>query len=177
MNPEATEEPPSRLDLTLHLPAGLRGLLPAPEVRRWLDLVLSEASQQLADLSGERGIALGIAVVGPDCSRKLNSRYRQRDYPANVLSFPSGEIDECGRLLLGDLLLCLEVIQEESGRYGVPQQERFAHLVVHGLLHLLGFDHAEPESAGLMESLESKLLRRLGFADPWQEASGSLTDR
>lgn len=167
MNPQPAEEPPDRLDLALHLPAELQELLPPREVRRWVELPLSELARP------DCPAALGIAVITPHQSRRLNQRYRQQDKPTNVLSFPLQEKDECGRLLLGDLLLCAEVIQEESSRFGIPWPEHFAHLVVHGLLHLLGYDHQEAAAARVMENLESRLLCRLGFADPWQERAGS----
>jgi probable rRNA maturation factor len=100
--------------------------------------------------------------------RALNRRWRGRDSATNVLSFPSGETGAGGRaVLLGDVVLAYETVAREAAAQGKTLADHLAHLVAHGVLHLLGFDHAEDAEARRMESLERRVLARLGVADPY----------
>lgn len=102
----------------------------------------------------------------------LNARYRDRDQPTNVLSFPTldldgGEADALpppGPVLLGDIVMSFERLAAEAGERNKPILDHFAHLLVHGVLHLLGYDHLEDEQALLMEGMEEAILSRLGMA-------------
>jgi probable rRNA maturation factor len=101
--------------------------------------------------------------------RNLNRTWRGKDVPTNVLSFPSGEVGPPG--FLGDVLLALETVRKEAREQNLRLEDHSAHLVVHGVLHLLGFDHIDDEEAERMEELERAALASLGVADPYAEES------
>lgn len=117
-----------------------------------------------------------VRIVGNDEGLELNQHYRQKNYPTNVLSFPYEpsdfeleflEPEELGHL--GDLVLCLPVVEREAAEQGKLVQHHWAHLMVHGMLHLQGFDHEESEvEADLMEAREIAVLRELGIPNPYE---------
>ncbi|MCP5366323.1 MAG: rRNA maturation RNase YbeY [Hyphomicrobiales bacterium] len=118
-----------------------------------------------ADGSGAGPEAEVCVVLADDAFvHDLNRRYRGIDKPTNVLSFPAGEDD-----LLGDVVLALETLRREAERDGKPLADHLCHLVVHGVLHLLGHDHGDAAEAAGMEALEVRVLAGLGVADPYAE--------
>ena len=129
-----------------------------------------------AQWRGTRGQAAEISLVlaGDDAVRALNRRWRGRDSATNVLSFASGEGGGDGRtVLLGDVVLAYETVAREAAEQGKPLADHFAHLVAHGVLHLLGFDHAKAAEARRMEALERRVLARLGVGDPYRARDGA----
>ena len=107
--------------------------------------------------------ALTIRVVGTAESRQLNRTWRGKDKPTNVLSFPAGDVaDE-----LGDLAICAPVVAREAREQGKALQAHWAHMVVHGVLHLLGYDHENDRDAGRMETKEAGILKQFGYPDPY----------
>jgi probable rRNA maturation factor len=110
---------------------------------------------------------LGIRVVGPAESRRLNRSYRGKDKPTNVLSFPASaeECALCGSL--GDLVVCASVVAAEAREQRKERAAHWAHMVVHGVLHLHGFDHERPRAARAMERLEVEILRGFGYQNPY----------
>lgn len=108
-----------------------------------------------------------VRIVDEAESRALNLTYRGKDKPTNVLSFPFECPDEVELPLLGDLVICRQVVEREAAEQGKPLEAHWAHMVVHGCLHLLGYDHIEDEEAEEMESLETEMMISLGFADPY----------
>jgi len=112
-----------------------------------------------------------IRIVDEDESRQLNREYRGRDKPTNVLSFPFEAPPEVPSTHLGDLVICAPVVAEESLRQGKPLLHHWAHMVVHGILHLRGYDHLEAKDAQRMEALERKLLQDMGIPDPYGETA------
>ncbi|MGH8198713.1 MAG: rRNA maturation RNase YbeY, partial [Steroidobacteraceae bacterium] len=108
---------------------------------------------------------LGIRVVGAGESRRLNERWRGRPAPTNVLSFPAAPALR-GRQL-GDIVVCAPVVAREAREQGKALSAHWAHMIVHGTLHLLGFDHVRAADAKRMEGRERALLRRIGIADPY----------
>ncbi len=117
--------------------------------------------------------ALTIRVVDEDESRALNHAYRDRDRPTNVLSFPfepppGVPVEETGHLL-GDLVICHAVVEREAAEQGKTPAAHWAHMVVHGVLHLCGHDHQTEAEAEAMEARERAILERLGFGDPYDE--------
>jgi len=117
------------------------------------------------------GGELGVRVVGAAESRRLNSRYRDKDRPTNVLSFAPPyalQASGGGSPLLGDLVICAAVVRSEAREQGKSLQAHWAHLVVHGALHLIGYDHEREAEAKRMERREVAVLRRLGYANPYR---------
>ncbi len=108
-----------------------------------------------------------VRIVDEAESHQLNLTYRGKDKPTNVLSFPFECPDEVALPLLGDLVICRQVVEREAQEQGKLLTAHWAHMVVHGSLHLLGYDHIEEDEAEEMESLESQIMRSLGFADPY----------
>ena len=122
------------------------------------------AVKRVPDLSG--GVALLLA--GDEKMRSLNAQFRDQDKPTNVLSFPSGE---AAPDFLGDIALGFETCVQESEAAGLLLADHTAHLIIHGLLHLVGYDHQSDEDAGAMEPLETEILAEMGVADPYRAAS------
>jgi len=111
---------------------------------------------------------LTIRLVGNEESQQLNSQYRGKDKPTNVLSFPF-EVPEGIELnLLGDLIICVPVVRQEAMAQQKSLNAHWAHMVVHGCLHLLGFDHIDDTEAEEMEALETKVITSLGFPEPYE---------
>jgi probable rRNA maturation factor len=119
------------------------------------------------------GREIGVRVVGPAESRRLNSRFRGKDTPTNVLSFPAAEVPAppTGEARpLGDLVICPQVLRTEAREQQKTLRAHWAHLVVHGALHLIGYDHEHDADASRMERREITVLRRLGFANPYRSS-------
>ncbi len=118
------------------------------------------------------GREIGVSVVGPAESRRLNARFRGRDKPTNVLSFPVAELPASAAgdepRPLGDLVICPQVLRIEAREQKKSLRAHWAHLVVHGSLHLIGYDHEIDSDADRMERREIAVLRRLGFANPYR---------
>ena len=119
---------------------------------------------------GRRGVdrEIGVSVVGPAESRRLNAEYRGKDKPTNVLSFPVPQLPVTGPQPLGDLVICPQVLRTEAREQKKTLRAHWAHLVVHGSLHLIGYDHERDADADRMERREIAVLRRLGFANPYR---------
>lgn len=108
-----------------------------------------------------------VRIVDEEESHHLNLTYRGKDKPTNVLSFPFECPDEVELALLGDLVICRQVVEREVEEQEKPLMAHWAHMIVHGSLHLLGYDHIEDDEAEEMESLEAEIMLGLGFADPY----------
>ncbi len=108
-----------------------------------------------------------IRLVDRRESRQLNTRYRNKNKATNVLSFPADLPKEVGLALLGDIIICAPVVAEEARDQHKTAEAHWAHLTIHGILHLLGHDHQLEEEASAMESIERKILKSLGFPDPY----------
>lgn len=122
-----------------------------------------------AALHGQREAAeLSLCIVDEDESRRLNHRYRGMDKPTNVLSFPADLPPGVTHPLLGDMVICAPVVAAEAEQQHKPLPAHWAHMVVHGTLHLLGYDHLEDADADIMEALEVRLLAELGYPDPYR---------
>ena len=131
----------------------------APSLRRW-------AGAALAD--GPRGAGLGIRVVGTAEGRRLNRVYRGKDRPTNVLSFAAADAGAGPEGFLGDIAICAPVVAREAREQGKPLRAHWAHMVVHGTLHLLGYDHHGRREAQRMEAREIAILQDLGFGHPYE---------
>ncbi len=141
----------------------------AAEIQAWVQRALAES-----------GLALGpeaevsVRVVDTEEIQTLNRDYRDQDKATNVLSFPADELaglppDEARHL--GDIVVCAEVVSREARSQGKPISDHWAHLLVHGTLHLAGYDHQDEAEATVMEGLEQRILGQYGLPDPYGESS------
>jgi probable rRNA maturation factor len=144
----ARSVPPS---ITVQYPAGRRGLPSGARVRR------------IAALAAERTLAATVRFAGTREARTLNAVFRGKDYPTNVLTF----VYDDGGGLTGDLVLCVPVLRREAKSQGKSVIAHCTHLLVHGFLHLQGYDHERDADAARMERREVALLAALGFANPY----------
>lgn len=125
-------------------------------------------------LFGERKVAeVSVRVVGAEEGAELNATYRHRSGPTNVLSFTCDSPAEMELPLLGDVVICAPVVAHEAREQGKPATAHWAHMTVHGILHLLGYDHEVLEEADVMEGREVRILAQLGFADPYASERAS----
>lgn len=157
---------PIRLDVTVGYAVPRTGLPSAVSFRKWIAAALANRIRE-ADLA--------VRIVGTREARALNRHYRARDYATNVLSFPSDVAGDV-RLpkgvtmpLLGDIVLCAPVIAKEAREQKKPLLAHYAHLTVHGTLHLLGWNHEDDTEAECMERLEREILDGIGIADPYPD--------
>lgn len=129
-------------------------------LRKWVKTALGETY---------KAHELTLRFVDKAEIQDLNRTYRQQDKPTNVLAFPSEIPDEIKKIhpFLGDVIICPDILQEESEANATPLEAHWAHIVIHGTLHLLGYDHIEMEEAEIMQSLETQLLSTLGFSNPY----------
>jgi probable rRNA maturation factor len=133
--------------------------LPSPAaVRRWVSHALQ---------GGKDDVELVVRIVDEAEMTALNQRYRGKSGATNVLSFPYEPLPGVSSCLLGDVVVCAPVVAEEAIRQGKSLEAHWAHLVMHGVLHLQGYDHHHERDANRMEALETRLLAGLGFADPY----------
>ena len=122
---------------------------------------------QAALLPKQSPCEVTIKVVSESESRDLNARHRQRDYPTNVLSFPMQSPPELDLPILGDLAICATVVEREAHAQNKPLDAHWAHMVVHGMLHLQGLDHIDEAEAERMEDYERAILAQLGYDNPY----------
>jgi probable rRNA maturation factor len=148
----ATPRRKARLAVTVQYGVSRAGLPARASLERWARAAL----RRTADVT--------VRFVGGAEGRALNRRYRGRDYATNVLTFA---YSAAGRALEGDIVLCAPVAAREARDQGKPVVAHFAHLVVHGLLHLQKYDHDGDQDAQRMEAAEKRILGKLGFADPY----------
>lgn len=150
----------ARLDLTLE--DRLESEQPLPEGRLWRRWCQAALQRDVNKAQ------ISLVVVDEAEGRALNRDYRGKDYATNVLSFALNEGDTvAGMPLFGDLVFCSPVVAREAAEQGKSLEAHYAHLAVHGMLHLQGLDHEEDDEAEAMEALETVILGKLGYADPY----------
>jgi probable rRNA maturation factor len=146
---------------------------PAPRLVRAAARQALRQGSAAAALALPARVELGVSLADDACQQRLNRDYRGRDMPTNVLAFSAwapGEIPPADApLLLGDLVLAFETVTREAEAQRKPLADHLSHLTVHGVLHLLGYDHLTPSEARLMEALESSILASLGVPDPYRD--------
>ena len=156
---------PVRLDVAVGYATPRAGIPAATSFRKWVAAALDGRIRE-ADLA--------IRIVGAREGRALNRHYRGKDYATNVLSFPAelpeGLPEGVRMPLLGDLVICAPVVAREAKEQRKPLTAHYAHLTVHGALHLLGWDHEDAQEAEAMEQLEREILAGLGLPDPYLDA-------
>jgi len=151
----------SQLDVAVGYATARKGV-PAPaSFRRWVEAALKGARRR-------KGTELSIRIVDAEEGQSLNLQYRGKDYATNVLSFPVELPPGVDLPLIGDLVICAPVVTREAAEQGKKATDHWAHLTVHGTLHLLGYDHIDEAEAETMEALETRVLAGLGIADPYE---------
>ena len=150
---------PTELCLDLQIASEGEEVPPRRQLQRWAR----------AALEGRRAVAeISLRIVDTSESRQLNRNYRKQDKATNVLSFPADLPPELKLPLLGDLVICAAVVAREARQQGKNPQAHWAHMLVHGTLHLLGYDHELAADARIMERLETDIITGLGFPPPYQ---------
>ena len=163
--PPCTGQPRMTLELDLQIALELPGLPALADFHRWTAAALAGANH-------DREAELTIRLVNEAESAVLNETYRHKQGPTNVLSFPFEAPPEIDSALLGDIVICAPVVLREAVVQGKTPEAHWAHLVAHGVLHLLGYDHDEAQ-AEAMESLEIRILAGLGYPDPYGDPHDS----
>ncbi|UXI69487.1 rRNA maturation RNase YbeY [Tahibacter amnicola] len=152
------------MNLSLHVSraSGLprAGVPTRASFQAWVEAALRVARRR-------RAAELTIRIVDTPEGRELNRTYRQRDYATNVLSFPADLPPGLRLPLLGDLVICAPVVAREAREQGKALRDHYAHMTIHGTLHLLGYDHMADDEAEAMETLERRALAGLGISDPY----------
>lgn len=155
---------PLTLDVAVSYACPRKGVPAATSFRRWVALALDSRIRE-ADLA--------LRIVDEEEGRAFNRHYRGKDSATNVLSFPAerppGLPRDAHFPLLGDLVICAPVVSREATDQDKPLRDHYAHLTVHGVLHLLGWDHQDTVEAEAMEALEREVLAELGIADPYRD--------
>lgn len=141
------------LDFSLQLASAATDIPEVAQFKRWVRAALR------VDTS------LTIRIVDETEGRQLNAAYRGRDYATNVLTFPLTEEP----VLMGDIVICAPVVAKEAAEQGKPLLAHYAHMTVHGVLHLHGYDHEVDAQAELMEAMEIAVMQKLGFVNPYAE--------
>jgi len=133
----------------------------AEKIEQWISAALKSDELIEAEVS--------VYIVDEAEGQALNLQYRGKDKPTNILSFPADIPEEVGVPLLGDLVVCAPVVAREAEEQGKSLDAHWAHMLVHGTLHLLGYDHLEDDTADAMESLETHLITKMNFPAPYAE--------
>lgn len=149
------------LDLQNALESDPHGLPAEADFQHWVEVALQACDP------GREEAQLTIRLVDEAEITELNATYRHKDQPTNVLSFPYEAMPGVDIPLLGDIIICAAVVVQEAAEQGKPLTAHWAHMVIHGTLHLLGYDHIEEDEAEEMEGLEIALLGSLGYANPY----------
>jgi probable rRNA maturation factor len=147
--------------LDLQLACSSDGLPSAEDIGKWLDAVLDHQQLESHEIT--------VRIVSTEESQALNKQYRGKDKSTNVLSFPFEAPPDIELNLLGDLVICADVVSQEAKEQSKDLLHHWAHMLVHGTLHLLGFDHINDNEAEQMESIEISILNKLAIDDPYQD--------
>jgi probable rRNA maturation factor len=148
-----------KLKLSVQYGVARAGLPADSALHRWAHAALKGLRR--------RRVALGMRIVGNAESAALNGRFRRKSYPTNVLSFPFEAPPGTRSDMLGDLVICAPVVRREARTQRKSVNAHWAHMVVHGILHLRGYDHRKRQDAVVMEKKEIRLLKELGYANPY----------
>ena len=141
------------VNITIQNLSGSNSIPSNRQLKQWAALPLASLNKMTE---------LTIRIVDEDEGQQLNAAWRDKDYATNVLSFPIGETNEHAPAMLGDIVICAPVVEKEAEQQGKKLESHWAHLVIHGILHLQGYDHEHHEDASKMEKLEITLLEKIG---------------
>lgn len=143
------------LDIVIQIKSIHKSIPTKKELKKWVKLAIQNKSAEI-----------GLLIVDENESAELNKTYRKKEGPTNVLSFPLGSFQDAN-LLLGDIVICAPLVIKEAREQNKAVLAHWAHLTIHGTLHLQGFDHIKEADANLMEKKETTLLAKLGFSNPY----------
>lgn len=149
-----------KLDLDIQIATENTSLPSEQKFKQWVTLAIGAAMSE---------VEMTIRLVEVEESQTLNRTYRGKDKPTNVLSFPFEAPPEVDLPLLGDLVICAAIVEQEAAEQNKQLDAHWAHMVIHGCLHLLGYDHIIDDEADEMESIETQLVEGLGFSNPYKE--------
>ena len=149
------------MDIDLDIQREVEGLPKDQELVEWVREVLT--------LEQHGDTELTIRFVSEEESAELNNQYRNKKNSTNILSFPFEMPEEVELNLLGDLIICSDIVKKEAAEQQKEELAHWAHMIVHGTLHLLGYDHLTDAEASIMETKEIKILSQLGYSDPYRE--------
>jgi len=149
------------MDVDLDIQREVDGLPKDEELLAWVKEVLKVEQHGDTELT--------IRFVSEEESAELNEQYRNKKNSTNILSFPFEKPEEVELNLLGDLVVCSDIVKKEALEQQKEELAHWAHMIVHGTLHLLGYDHVTDTEASIMETKEIKILSQLGYSDPYQE--------
>ncbi len=156
MSAVSKKKPNNKLQLSVQFVAQSDNAPSRPQIRKWAAATL------------QRDAEITVRIVDEEEGRTLNREYRQKDYATNVLTFVYDEDFGIPEMpLTGDLVLCTQVVNREAQEQHISVEAHYAHLIVHGVLHLQGYDHENDADAEEMEALESEIVIKLGYADPY----------
>ena len=141
------------LSLSVQFASEVDDLPSRAQIRRWVAAALEHPAE------------ITVRIVDADEAQALNNDYRRKDYVPNVLTFEYGEISP--GILGGDVVICAPVVEREAREHGKPLKDHYAHMTVHGVLHLQGYDHIDPHDADIMESREIAILKRFHIPNPY----------
>lgn len=148
------------INLELQIATNVKTLPHPSQFKEWVRIVFSS---DLEELQHFKSLELTIRIVDEEEIIDLNSRYRHKNLPTNVLSFPGQIKEQFNYHVLGDVVICATIIEKEAKQQSKELLAHWAHMVIHGILHLLGYDHQNARDANKMESLEVDLLNKIGF--------------
>lgn len=168
VRPVSADETGADLDVAIQIATRRTGVPHPDSLRKWAAAAFADGATVSGGKSSAAGLPLSIRIVGAAESRRLNRTWRGKDKPTNVLSFPCADprIVMTGAPL-GDLAICAPVVAREAREQGKASRAHWAHMVVHGVLHLLGYDHEIDHDAELMEAREVAILAHFGYANPY----------
>lgn len=149
-----------QLSLDIQIASSAQNIPDEAKFDHWLAAALDQR-QEPSEVS--------LRIVDPEEMQTLNFQYRQKDKPTNVLSFPAEFPEELDLPLLGDIVICAPIIEQEAQEQGKTTEAHWAHMLIHGTLHLLGYDHIEEKDAQEMEALEAQILNKLDYPNPYEE--------
>ena len=158
---------PNYIDLDIQNPDNISISPSLEELSLWANTAIKIASNNTDDTNFD----MTLRIVGETEGKDLNKTYRDKKNATNVLSFPFEAPENIEINLLGDIVICAPVVEKEAQTQHKSPQSHWAHLTIHGTLHLLGFDHVDDNDADIMENLEISAMVSLGFTDPYQDHS------
>ena len=163
---------PAAIEIAVQIATSRKGVPHANSLSKWARSAYAAARGRLRN---EVSAELTIRIIGVAESRRLNRTWRAKDKPTNVLSFPGDSLSPAtayglqpAALHLGDLAICAPVVAREAREQGKTTVAHWAHMVIHGVLHLMGYDHENDRDAQTMESLEARILAEFGYGDPYE---------